>query len=242
MHRRDSRVERDWPITDRNGSEATSTEFAAHLLRAQESERASIARELHDDIGQSLALLSIKLKKLELDKRGSPDERVLVEDLCRLSDKITLDVQRLSHGLHPASLEFLGLTNAMRQQCAEFAENSDSKVEYHLGEMPRTLEKEIAVCLFRVLQESLRNIVKHSSAEKVTIDLSAELDRLRLQVRDDGVGFDTAADNSRSGLGLTSMRERLRMIGGKLTVTSAPGQGTQIEAFAPLLEKAHILE
>jgi two-component system, NarL family, sensor kinase len=83
--------------------------------------------------------------------------------------------------------------------------------------------------------------VKHSSAEKVTIDLSAELDRLRLQVRDDGVGFDTAADHVRSGLGLTSMRERLRMIGGKLAVTSSLGQGTQIEALAPLPEKAHIL-
>jgi len=216
-------------------SRRTQIGVAARLIRAQEEERALVARELHDDIGQSLALLTMKLATLELGKSGSPSERVQVEDLRLLAEKIGKDVQSLSHGLHSASLELVGLTCAIRQQCAELAKSNEFTVQSKISEVPRNLDKDIAVCLFRVAQESLRNIVKHSNAREVFIGLSADSDKIHLLVSDDGVGFDIASKDSRLGLGLTSMRERLRMLrGGKLSVISARGEGTRIEAVVSL--------
>ena len=237
VHGRDSRSKPHFYNIQRPNPEEANAELAAHLIRAHEEERALIARELHDDIAQSLSILHIKLKRLELGMSGPPDVCMQIEDLCRLSRKIADDVQHLSHGLHSSSLDLLGLAVATRQLCAEFVGSRDSKLEFNLGEIPQNLDKDIALCIFRVLQESLRNIVKHSRAGTVTVDLSADSDKIRLQVCDDGVGFDPAANSSRPGLGLISMRERLRLVRGKVAVTSARGEGTRIEAIVPLVSE-----
>jgi signal transduction histidine kinase len=211
-----------------------NNDFAARLIRAQEEERTLIARELHDDIGQSLCALNLMLVQLGEKMSGAPGKCTLIEDLCRLSERIADDVQRLSHGLHSTSLDILGLSVATRVQSAEFAKHSDVKVVCEIGTIPRNLDRDIAMCLFRILQESLRNIKKHSRAGRITIHLFADSHKICLQVRDDGVGFDPATDTTQLGLGLISMRERLRLIRGKLTLTSARGNGTVVEASVPL--------
>jgi PAS domain S-box-containing protein len=221
-------------ITERKEAEAARAEFAGRLLRAQEEERSGIARELHDDIGQKLALLTNKLELLESQMSAFPDKRDAIKDVGTMAMKVAHDIQRLSHGLHSSHLELLGLANATRKLCRDFAEHNEAKVECNVEGIPQNLDKNVATCLFRVLQEGLRNTIKHSNAKKVTISLSAHSNKIRLQLCDDRVGFVPSTETRRLGLGFTSMEERLRLVRGTLTVSSTPGHGTRIEARVPL--------
>lgn len=223
-------------VTERKLAEETRDQFTVRLLRAQEEERSSIARELHDDIAQSLAVLTMKLEKVR--KVLANHDSAGIQGSCALARKIADDVQRLSHGLHPALVETLGLARAVEHLCSQFAENSAAKLKCRVGQIPRDLDKNVAACLSRVLQECLRNAAKHSKAKQITIKLDVEFGQIRLRVADDGVGFNPAADIYRQGLGLASMKERLRLIGGMIEVMSSRGRGTSVLASAPLSQKA----
>jgi signal transduction histidine kinase len=208
--------------------------LAAKLLHAQEEERRRIAREMHDDWTQRLALLGIDIAKLE-KHLGAPEKalpllRTMQEQLVGLSE----DVHALSRQLHPSILDDLGLVEALRSECAGFSRREGIKVVYHPEEVPATLPKDIALCFYRVAQEALRNVAKHAAVNEAWVTLVVTGPELLLRVQDKGVGFDPTEGHSQPGLGLSSMEERARLIQAQLAVTSAPGQGTTVEVRVPL--------
>jgi signal transduction histidine kinase len=208
--------------------------LAAKLLHAQEEERRRIAREMHDDWTQRLALLSIDIAKLEkllgASEMARPLLRMMQEQLVSLSE----DVHALSRQLHPSILDDLGLVEALRSECASFSRREGIAVVYRPEEVPTTLPKGVALCVYRVAQEALRNLAKHAAVNEAWVSLLATGTELLLRVQDKGVGFDPAEGHSQPGLGLSSMEERVRLIQAKLSVTSAPGQGTTVEVRVPL--------
>jgi PAS domain S-box-containing protein len=221
-------------ITMRRQEEAARLELAQRLINAQEEERAHVARELHDHIGQSLALFSMELEKTRLILTGlSPDSDArLANHCCRLKD-LGRVVGNLSHQLHSSELELLGLAAAVKGLCREFSEQYQVKVNCACSNVSENLCADVSLCLFRVMQEALNNVAKHSRAGKVDIKIHGTLHSLRLIISDNGVGFAQTNAMARPGLGLTSMRERLHLLGGKFTITSKPGVGTRIEATVP---------
>jgi signal transduction histidine kinase len=208
--------------------------LAAKLLHAQEEERRRIAREMHDDWTQRLTLLGIDIAKLE-KHIGAPEMalpllRKMQEQLVSLSE----DVHALSRQLHPSILDDLGLVEALRSECASFSRREGIAVVYRPEAVPTTLPKDVALCVYRVAQEALRNLAKHAAVNEARVSLIATGPELLLRVQDKGVGFDPAGGHSQPGLGLSSMEERVRLIQAKLSVTSAPGRGTTVEVRAPL--------
>ena len=220
-------------ITERKLAEEAQRDLPQRLLQAQEQERASIARDLHDDIGQKLAILSITLSRLEKDCARDPGKFALARESHLLALKIAEDTRRMSHGLHPSSLALLGLSAAVRQKCNEFAEGTSAAVDQYVGEVPSNLPKDVATSVFRVLQECLHNIAKHSKARNVEVKLWAEPGEIRLLVDDDGVGFEPEKATTAQGLGLASMHERVRLVRGSLQLRSTPGEGTQVDVRVP---------
>jgi PAS domain S-box-containing protein len=208
--------------------------LAAKLLHAQEEERRRIAREMHDDWTQRLALLGIDLAKLEkyigAPEKAQPLLRTMQEQLVELSE----DVHALSRQLHPSILDDLGLVQALRSECASFSRREGIVVVYRPEELLMTLPKEVALCVYRVAQEALRNIAKHAAVDEAWVSLLAAGSELVLRVHDEGVGFDPAAVRAEPGLGLSSMEERVRLVQAQLAVTSAPGRGTTVEVRVPL--------
>jgi signal transduction histidine kinase len=211
-------------------------QLAAKLLHAQEEERRRIAREMHDDWTQRLALLGIDLAKLE-KHIGAPETalpllRTMQEQLVSLSE----DVHALSRQLHPSILDDLGLVEALRSECASFSRREGIAVVYHPEGVPATLPKDVALCVYRVTQEALRNLAKHAAVNEAWVTLVGTGPELSLRVEDKGVGFDPACGHSRPGLGLSSMEERIRLIQAKLSVISAPGRGTTVDVRVPLAQ------
>jgi signal transduction histidine kinase len=208
--------------------------LAAKLLHAQEQERGRIAREMHDDWTQRLALLGIDVAKLEkhvgAPERALPLLRSMQETLVRLSE----DVHALSRQLHPSILDDLGLVEALRSECASFSRRERIAVAYHHARVLGTVTKDVALCIYRVAQEALRNLAKHAAVSEAQVSLTGMDGELVLRVQDKGVGFDAAAVRSQPGLGLSSMEERVRLIGAELSVTSDPGRGTTVEVRIPL--------
>jgi PAS domain S-box-containing protein len=221
-------------VTVRKQAEVDRDLLAVRLLRSQEEERSAIARELHDDIGQSMALMDYKLMNLKNSLDPGSDQARLAEEAIAFKSQIATDVHRISHGLHSSLLELLGLTSAVAQHCREYAETSPAQVDVDVAVIPRNLSKDVTTSIYRVLQECLRNITKHSKAEHVTVRLSLESNQIQLQVCDNGIGFDPQNEQVRQGLGLFSMMERIRLVNGKLTVTASPGSGTQVTATVPI--------
>ena len=222
-------------ITERKRAEVFSASESRRLLEAQEAERARIARDLHDDIGQRLALLSIELQQLQRSARHPA--RGLAESLDALQRQtldISADVQALSHQLHPSRLNLLGVVPAMRNLCVEISARQKVDVEFIHQDVPGTLRPDIAICLFRVLQEALQNAVRHSAAGRCSVHLNGTPNAISLTVRDTGRGFDPASVARDGGLGLTSMRERLKLVAGELLIESQPALGTTIVARVPL--------
>lgn len=223
-------------IQDRKEAEQARHELAGRLLRAQEEERSRIARELHDDIAQRLALLTIRLRQLEQEAAQSADqERIAV--LRRQSKQLSMDVSHLSHLLHSSYLENLGLAAAVENQCRETAELHHLEIDCKVRNLPRVLDHDVALSLFRVVQEALRNVIRHSHATQVRVELFADGPTLHLRITDDGVGFDSSAPGHGEGLGLVSMKERLRLVGGECSISAQPSRGTRVEARVPLLQQ-----
>jgi PAS domain S-box-containing protein len=223
-----------WDISGKRRAESAFTEIAAKLVAAQEAERSRIARELHDDLGQQIALLSTKLEMLASDPRPS---RTRVEtsltDTCRSLQEIAASVHSLSHELHPAKLKLLGLTQTLNALCREVAAKSDVPVTFEAHAIPSDLSEDSALCIFRVSQEALQNAVKHSAARDISVQLRGTHSQLILQVTDSGRGFSPMASQS-GGLGLLTMRERVELIGGRLRIEMAQGHGTTIRVTLPM--------
>jgi signal transduction histidine kinase len=212
--------------------------LAAKLLHAQEEERRRIAREMHDDWTQRLAILGIDIAKLE-KHIGAPETarpllRTMQEKLVSLSE----DVHALSRQLHPSILNDLGLVDALRSECASFSRREGIAVIYSPEEVPATVPKDVALCVYRVAQEALRNVAKHAAVNEARVSLGATGRELSLHVQDRGIGFDVAGRHSQPGLGLSSMEERVHLIQATLSVTSAPGRGTTVEVRIPLPRSA----
>jgi signal transduction histidine kinase len=207
--------------------------LGSRLLHAQDTERARIARELHDDISQQLALLSIDLHML----RGAGDvsDEVSARPLLRLDD-VARSVHDLSHRLYPAKLRLIGLTAALHGLQRELSE-ADVEIDIRCENVPSPLDPDVTLCVYRVVQEALQNVVKHARARHAWVGLIGAGERLTLTIVDDGAGFDVRTALG-SGLGLLSMRERLEPLGGELEVHSAPGTGTRIEVSVPVRHEA----
>ena len=216
-------------------SEANLQKLTGHLLRAQEEERARIARELHDDINQRLALVTVRLDRLKQDAFGSTTEfRRELTDITKQADELAQDIQALSHRLHSSRLDQIGLAGAAANLCRQVAEIEGIQIECQAEEIPRHLPKELSLCLFRVLQESLQNAAKHSRSRKIRVALAVRSGEIQLAVLDWGVGFDLGQALAGDGLGLASMRERLKLVGGELYIESERACGTVVRASVPV--------
>jgi signal transduction histidine kinase len=205
-------------------------DLGGRLLDAQETERSRIARELHDDISQQVALLSIDLEMLRSSARS--DAEHLAGEAFTRTQGIARSVHDLSHRLHPAKLRLIGLIAALKGLQHELS-TSDVKITFTHDHVPPALPPDITLCLFRVVQEALQNALKHSKARNASVRLAGEPQKLVLTVADDGVGFDIDAAWG-TGLGLISMRERLETIDGTITIRSTPGDGTSLDVVVPL--------
>ncbi len=218
-------------------SRREARQLAGRLLTAQEDERKRLARDMHDDVSQRLAAAAIEAGKVEqLMPAAGPSRAAIAglrEHLIALSD----EVHRLSRQLHPAILDDLGLQAAIRAECDRLAERERMAVNFRCGRLPTRLPKDLALCLYRIAQEALRNVVKHAQTDRVDLILNADLEFVYLEVRDFGRGFDPAVERSQPGLGLASMEERVRLVGGELVISSTPGQGTCIQVRIPLPEE-----
>ena len=225
-------------ITERRRSEEKLQALRNRLTRAQEEERARIARDLHDDIGQRLALLTIDLEQIQLasEKVSAVLAREL-QMLARTASEITTDVHNVSRRLHPSQVELLGLAPALHNFCREFAERNGMNIQFASAPLTCRLQDDASLCLFRVAQEAIRNVQKHSGSGHAFVELEETPGSLRLRITDQGIGFDPAAADASQGLGLLSMGERLRSLGGELLVHSSPGGGTCIEASIPVTQK-----
>jgi PAS domain S-box-containing protein len=216
-------------------SQADLQHLAGRLISAQEEERRRLARELHDDLTQRLAVLAIEAGKLE----GKPDApvKVLRDGLCLIRDEmvqLSEDVHGMSRQLHPALLEDLGLVDALESECERFSERESIKTTFRAVRIPADIPPDVALCFYRVAQECLRNIGKHSGAKKARVELRGNKDAMQLSIRDDGGGFDPLYSQGRGGVGLASMGERIRLVNGSLGVRSRAGRGTTIEVRVPL--------
>jgi signal transduction histidine kinase len=220
-------------ITERKLAERAMSTISQRLIEAQEDERARIARELHDDVNQRLAMLSWRLNGLVSDPAVSRTHmRKQITQAREEASRLMTDVQALSHRLHPSRLELLGLAESAAALCREISEHQSVAIHFQSERVPQDLSLRLSLCLYRVLQEALQNVVKHSGAAGVEVRLLGAVDRLELTVEDDGGGFDLDAIHG-SGLGLTSMKERLKAVGGHLVIHSAPESGTSIRAYVP---------
>jgi len=210
-------------------------DLAAHLVSVQEAEQKRLARELHDGLNQQLALLSVALEKLHLEirSRAKPLQKrteELIDGVAKISD----DVHRMAYRLHPAVLENLGLPAALETECLHFAKSEGIRVDFEQHNEGPSLPEHVSLCLYRVAQETLRNIARHSGARNAEVRLTILPDQVRLLIRDYGAGFDLDNLGKTRGLGFFSMEERVHQVNGKLTIDSNPGKGTRVEVTVSL--------
>jgi PAS domain S-box-containing protein len=223
-------------------AEAALRDLSGRLINAQEEERSRVARELHDDLSQRMALLSIELEQLADAMSSSVKMRRRFESLQNQAQEISSDIHRLSYSLHPSKLDHLGLAAAIKSLCEQINASGKLRVYLHQQSFTETLPKDITLCLFRIAQETLRNAVKHSQATHVRVNVQMASDLVRLTVADDGCGFDMQSPAFAAGLGFVGMRERLRIVGGELEINSQRAHGTRIEVTIPLAREQHALK
>jgi len=222
-------------ITERKRAEEALSKVSQRLIEAQEQERSRLARELHDDVNQRLALLAVKLDGLRQSCPFSATE--LNQELAEATEEVQAvsgDIQALSHRLHSSKLEHLGLAAASASLCRELSARNHVQIDFHAVSVPNDLSDEISLCLFRVLQEALQNCIKHSGARHFEASLSNGAKEIELTVQDLGSGFDPEEALRGRGLGLTSMKERLKLVNGDLSIDSRLQQGTTIHVRVPL--------
>jgi PAS domain S-box-containing protein len=224
-------------VTEQRLSEEALSSVSRRLIEAQENERARIARELHDDIGQRLALLSVTLEQLKRAGADSKKEnRDYIAELQKQIQETSTAVHALSHELHSSNLRYLDLASAMKGFCTELSTQQNVTVEFSHEDVPGNIPQDISLCLFRILQEALHNAVKHSRVQEFHVELHGTTGALQLTIHDSGRGFDVQTAMRGPGLGLSSMQERLKLVNGELSIQSHPGDGTTIRARVPLLQ------
>ena len=222
-------------ISDRKQTEHALADVTRRLIDAQEEERKRIARELHDDLNQRVALISIELEQAaQMCGRNPSSLSGRLTSLQQKVSEISNEIHRMSYELHPSKLEHLGLVPAVRSFCSELARSRGVNIEFHSGKVPETLDRDITLCVFRTAQEALQNASKHSGADTVVVNLNASERQLELSIADQGRGFSPTQEKMTEGLGLTSMQERVRHVGGSFNVISAPNRGTTVHVTIPI--------
>jgi signal transduction histidine kinase len=209
--------------------------LTARLIEAQEHENRHLARELHDVFSQKLAVLGMEIAAL--GQKLPVSSRELKSRLQQFTEQIVFlsrDIHQISRQLHPAILDDLGLEAGLRNECLVFSQQQGIAAEFVSRDVPRSLPGDLSLCLYRVAQESLRNVGKHARAEEVRVDLSASDREIVLVIEDIGHGFDLQEGRGKGGLGLVSMEERIRLVNGSFSIRSQPGKGTRVEVRAPL--------
>ena len=213
------------------------------LISAEEKERRRIASELHDDFSQRLALLALGLDNAAGALNENPEEtQRRLHELFNSASEIGADLHTLSHRLHSSTLDSLGLVPGVKALCREFSTKHGIEIEFIHSGVPRSVNPDVGLCVFRIVQECLSNLRKHSRAVRGIVDLRCEGGRLSVKVSDDGVGLNSHALKTCSGLGFQSMEERASLLGGKLTIESRPRHGTRITAHIPLLGKPEAMQ
>ena len=209
--------------------------LSGRLINAQESERCRLASEIHDDFSQRLALMALELENTEETIGTSPNEAVKqVHNILNSASELGADLHTLSHRLHSSTLEKLGLVPGVTALCKEFSTQQGIEIDFSSDGVPRSVHPDVALCLFRIVQEGLRNLKKHSGAVKARVHLLKLGDELLVTVYDEGAGFDVHDLEKKEGLGIRSMEERVYLVGGRFEIHSKPGKGTRIEAYVPL--------
>jgi PAS domain S-box-containing protein len=220
--------------TDQKLAQQALEQVSGQLIEAQEKERSRIARDLHDDICQRLALLSMELEQANRSSNGSPASKKSLEDIWKHCSEIAADVQTMSHQLHSSKLDYLGIVAAIRGFCNEFSKQHEVNIQFRDSNVPTHLPKDVSLCLFRVAQEALQNAAKYSRVSHFTVELSSREGVVQLMVSDAGAGFDAEEARKNRGLGLVSMQERVYLVHGTFSIESEPGKGTKIFAAVPL--------
>jgi signal transduction histidine kinase len=222
-------------VAERKLAEEALSKANSRLIEAHEEERSRIARELHDDINQRVASLALQLNRMREDLPVSAAD--LKHDLVEANKQISElanDIQALSHRLHPAKLEHLGLAAAVSGYCRELSDRHGVEIDFHSEGIPKELPHEISLCFFRVSQEALQNATKHSGSRRFEVSLAGALNEINLTVRDFGTGFDFEGAANGGGLGLISMKERMKLVGGEFSIESQPQRGVTIYARVAL--------
>ncbi len=228
-------------VTDQKLAREALEKVGGQLIAAQEKERSHIARELHDDICQRLAMLSLRIEKVtKAWSQGQVPVGDQLEQIWQQCSNLTGDVQALSHELHPSVLDNLGLVTAIKSFCREFSEQSGATVQFSHAGIPDSLTREVSLSFFRVVQEALHNAAKHSGVKQFEVNLQGKSDGMELEIVDRGMGFDAENSKNLEGLGLVSMRERILMLNGKISIESKPNAGTRIRAYVPLTAKPSV--
>lgn len=221
-------------VSESKEREAALRELSGRLIDAQEEERRRVARELHDDLNQRMALLSIEIEQLGQKFQNQSELCKRLAYLRAQTREISVDIHRLSYRLHPSKLDHLGLAAAVRSLCEEITGTGQIEVELQQRGFPANLPADVTLCLFRVIQEALNNSVKHSHARLARVNMQRDHDDVNLLISDDGCGFNAAPGAYKQGLGFISMRERLRLVDGHIEIQAQPGRGTRIEVSVPL--------
>jgi PAS domain S-box-containing protein len=222
-------------ITERKSASESLQALTGRLIHVQEEERARIARDLHDDFTQRLALQCIDIEQLRRKLPDlEPDEQARLSKMLKCAKAMSSDIRSLSHELHSSRLEFIGLVPALSGLCKEIGEKYKIAVQFGERELPVDMPKDVALCLFRVAQEALGNVVKHSEAESAHVELGTNASGISLRITDRGKGFDRDGGKPRTGIGLVGMTERLRLVNGRLSIKSELLLGTEILAEVPL--------
>jgi PAS domain S-box-containing protein len=225
-------------ITEHKLAEEALSSISRKLLEAQEQERTYVARELHDDVNQRIALLAVNLAILKQELPASAvDLSSRIGEAYDLVLELGDDVQALSHRLHSSKLKYLGLEAAAASFCKELSDHRKVEIDFLPEGIPKKIPEEISLCLFRVLQEALQNAAKHSGARHFEVALRREANQIHLMVRDQGNGFDAESTINSRGIGLTSMRERLKLVKGELSIETRLQIGTAVHARVPLYPK-----
>ena len=207
--------------------------LAGRIIVSQEQERQRIARELHDDLSQKIALLNLEVDQIA-DEVPVEAHRARLEIVSSQIGEIAGDLSNLSHRLHPSRLQSLGLIESVRLLCSEISQRRQVNIEFSSSELPPAVDPRVSLCLYRIAQEALHNITKHSQARDASVELTREGNEVYLQIADTGIGFDPVALD-RAGLGLVSMRERVGVLKGNLVINATPGGGTRIGVRVPLI-------
>jgi signal transduction histidine kinase len=224
--------------TERRSAEAEARDLNGRLITAQEDERARLAHALHDDITQRLALVAIEVGRKE-SSIGDAGTKQVMRSMRNILTKLSEDVHALSYALHPAILQDLGVIEALKTECDRFWSVEGIPVSFRAEELLDEPLRPVALCLYRIAQEALRNVARHAKASAVEVGFRSVDGGFQLSVHDNGVGFDPARKRARPSLGHASMRQRVSLVGGELRVDSQPGHGTTVVAWAPLNKEAH---